>query len=621
MPSPRSYFNQLLVKLASLALALWLLASDAFITPALAQTVATPGLISAAELTTSLDDSYPSATAQWQSTTLPYFESFRARDGSANYVWLRFSLPKAQGTSSLGLFTARHLLNLDVYVNGALLYSERAQSQHYLGWNMPLLVELQAGTLQQDSNEVVLALKKSSGSSYINALFVEPFALATQRYQRAYFMQVQVAFIACITSVLLGLLCFGLWWIRRASKEFLYLACSFFAWGFGMFYMYRAEPLWPDWESWNAFANYCFGLSSIAMLAFIGRAVSMRFKQWLQPLLALVTVGFITAYLLPINVGYSLAYLLNLFVVTANVFVAVKVAMLLFKNRNNSAAWVVISAFSVLLLFSGIDMLRYYRAVQSGSGFNYTTLTQFSFVISLSVLFTHLISRYWNALADSEKMNTELVSRIRQATHELEQNLAEQHQQALQQKTLEERQKIYRDLHDDVGAKLTSILHSAEGSNQKQMARAALDSLRETIHHANYHGQSLAELLSTAIEEMQIRLQAAGLSFTASTNTLGKQRLLNSQESYHLTRALRELINNVLHHAKATHVQFTVFEDSQRGFVLQLHDNGQGFQPEAANGNGLANIRERLQQIRGSVQWRSVLEKGCRVELSIPLLA
>jgi signal transduction histidine kinase len=582
-----------------------------------AQAATSDPVISTIELAATTTDMLPAADAQWQQSALPYFNSYQQAEQLPGFLWFRFSLPRLASGETLGLFTARHMLNLDVYVNGEKLYSERSQNANYLSWNMPLLVELQPGSLNLERNEIVLALRSSTGTTYLNKIYVEPYATARERYAAAYFYQVQMAFIALITSIVLGLLTFALWVTRRQHVEYLYFCSSCLSWAGVMLYMVLPYPLWPHWESWNVAAYFCINLTALAVLAFICRVLKFKARAWLIRLLWLQGLGQLAVLLLPHTLGFPLAYLLNLLSLIGFLVIGIRLARLLRTRPTTSVLWISASLL-VVVVFLSIDMLRYFVGINSGSGFNYNTLTQFGFVFTLAILFGHLISQYSRALQASEQMNVELVSRIQAATVELEHHLAERHQLELQENTQQERQRIYRDLHDDVGAKLTSILHSADTSKQKQMARAALESLRETVHHANYPGQTMQELLHMVTEEMQIRLQAAGLRFMEENTKLNKDRPLSSKESYHLARVMRELINNILNHAKADEVHLRATVQEGKGFIVTIRDNGRGFQTDSAAGNGLNNIRHRMQELGGQARWVSSIGQGCTVEITLP---
>ena len=135
MTNPKS---QVLAKLASVVMAVLLLAG-----PVHCQSLQT---LTDVEMVGSTTDSPPAGNADWQRAQLAYFSSFTKADSAPDYVWVRFWLPAASDGNTQALFIARHMCNVDLYVNGVRLYSERAGD--YIGWNTPLLVELQPATLQ-----------------------------------------------------------------------------------------------------------------------------------------------------------------------------------------------------------------------------------------------------------------------------------------------------------------------------------------------------------------------------------------------------------------------------------------------------------------------------------------
>jgi signal transduction histidine kinase len=81
---------------------------------------------------------------------------------------------------------------------------------------------------------------------------------------------------------------------------------------------------------------------------------------------------------------------------------------------------------------------------------------------------------------------------------------------------------------------------------------------------------------------------------------------------------LRELINNVIVHARATRV--LVSAHYQRGrFTLVVSDDGAGRRPETwAHGLGLGGIRKRVKLLGGEVHWRENGARGIRCEIRVP---
>lgn len=574
--------------------------------------------IVAAESVITGSDTPPPASAPWEAATLPYLQSFAAASAEPQYVWLRFSLPPAGTDEKLGLLITRHMRNLTIHVNGQLIHTERADpAQDYLGWNTPLLVELQTATLSLPQNEVMLGLYQSVGSSYVNAPVVGPWSAVEPLYRSNYFLQVQIAFIAFIACMVLGMLTFGLWVTRRQHMEYLYFCASSVSWAMVMLFMALPRPLLMDLKSWIVLSYFNTNFAGLAFMAFVARVLKFRARSWLKGGLTLLVILSLLILALPPRSGFLLAGPMHGFTLLALLVVSVRTLAQFKRLHDNNTAWISVSLVALLIL-PAFDMVRFIDAFRTGQGFSAPTLTQFGFPFSLAILFMHIIHQYWRALRDSERLNQELVQRVQAATLELEKHLNVRHQQELHESAQQERQKIYRDLHDDVGAKLTSILYSADTDKQKQMARAALESLRETIHHANYQQQSLQELLDTVSDEMQTRLEAAGLQFQLTAQPLGNDRELSSQESYHLTRALREITNNILNHAHATVVQLNARAEGRAGYLLEIQDDGRGFQAGSSGGNGLANIELRLQELQGKAIWSTSAGQGCKVQLWLP---
>jgi signal transduction histidine kinase len=609
--------SQVLAKTTRL-LAAWTLIQGLALQLCHAQPATSISTITSAESIVTNTDVPPAATAAWTPIALPWFQSFRDNSGEPAYVWMRFSVPAPASTEKLGLLITRHMRNLTIHVNGQLLHSERLDpARDYLGWNTPLLVELQTATLSQPRNEIVLGLYQSIGSSYLNAPMIGPYSQIEPLYRDSYFLQVQVALIACIACMVLGMLALGLWAIRRQHLEYLYFGASGISWALVMLFMYLPSPLLMNLKSWIVLSYFNTNFAGLAFIAFIARVLRFRAQAWLKLGLALLGLCCVLILLLPARSGILLAVPLH----GATMFALLVTGMLTLvqyrRVHSTNARWMALSLLAMLVL-PAFDMVRFFNAFRTGAGFSSPTLTQFSFPFSLAILFVHIIYQYWHALRASERLNQELVVRVHAATTELEQHLNLRHQQELQESTEQQRRRIYRDLHDDVGAKLTSILHSADTGKQKQMARAALESLRETVHHANYQQQTLQDLINTACEEMQLRLQAAGLQFVPPAQTLSSDRGLSSQESYHLTRALREITSNILTHAHATTVQLHARDEGSAGFLLEIQDDGRGFLPGGAGGNGLSNIALRLQELQGRAEWHSSAGKGCKVQLWLP---
>ncbi len=205
-----------------------------------------------------------------------------------------------------------------------------------------------------------------------------------------------------------------------------------------------------------------------------------------------------------------------------------------------------------------------------------------------------------------------------------------------QQRMMErERTRIARDMHDEIGSKLTRISFLSEltkttppGSTESEqqlagIARASrelLATLDELVWAVNPRNDNLEHVASYLA-------QYAGEYFQ---NTATECRLelpsqlphceLTSEMRHNLFLAFEESLNNVLKHSKASIVNIRMF-NSNGSFEISVADNGSGFDPAAVSegGNGLSNMRQRLSEIGGHCAISSQPAGGAVVRLVVEL--
>src|SRR5208282_1731083 len=96
---------------------------------------------------------------------------------------------------------------------------------------------------------------------------------------------------------------------------------------------------------------------------------------------------------------------------------------------------------------------------------------------------------------------------------------------------------------------------------------------------------------------------------------------LNSDLRREFFLVFKESINNVIRHAECDQVEIT-FEAVGNGLLLQVRDNGKGFQPPKSDGHGhgLASMQERARRLGGRLEVYSVPGEGTIVRLTAPLI-
>ncbi|WP_339748706.1 ATP-binding protein [uncultured Maricaulis sp.] len=181
----------------------------------------------------------------------------------------------------------------------------------------------------------------------------------------------------------------------------------------------------------------------------------------------------------------------------------------------------------------------------------------------------------------------------------------------------EERTRIARDMHDNIGAQLLGALHSRDDDRKNSMIRETLTDLRDIINDASGGTRSLDETLADLRLETAERLASVGIALEW-VNEAGDLAGLPPQAGHALRSLLREAASNVLKHSGASVMRVEIRYDGNRA-ELVIEDDGSGFDPaDRTGGNGLANMQGRLAGLDGRLE---ILPSaaGTRLAASFPL--
>src|SRR5690606_27249208 len=146
---------------------------------------------------------------------------------------------------------------------------------------------------------------------------------------------------------------------------------------------------------------------------------------------------------------------------------------------------------------------------------------------------------------------------------------------------------------------LMGALHSPDVVRKDTLVRETLADLREIINNASHPDLSLEEVLADLRSQISEHLHTAGMQLDWSVrheaSAMPSPQVVNALRAF-----LREAVQNVLKHSGATRVSITVSHD-QAGIGMEIADDGHGFDPATAPaGNGLANMRSRVEALGGT---------------------
>ena len=190
--------------------------------------------------------------------------------------------------------------------------------------------------------------------------------------------------------------------------------------------------------------------------------------------------------------------------------------------------------------------------------------------------------------------------------------------QAVERGRSEERVRIAQDLHDDIGARLLTLMYKAQNSEVEDYIRHTLHELKTLTRGLAAKDHRLSHAVGEWKADMSNRLNIARCELDWAFSYDDDVMLTVVQWSA-LTRILRELVNNVIAHGKASHVWL----DAQlidRHLRIRVADDGEGRAPQQWRpGLGVGGVRKRVKQLAGHVRWEENSPQGivCVVDLRL----
>ncbi len=186
-----------------------------------------------------------------------------------------------------------------------------------------------------------------------------------------------------------------------------------------------------------------------------------------------------------------------------------------------------------------------------------------------------------------------------------------------------ERERIYADLHDDLGARLLEMIYTASDKTTADGARAILQDLRDVVSRSRSEPGTLQDVLASIRGEATQRLAAAGAELNWQAADDLPDPVLDQGTALHLHRIVREAISNAIRHAHARRLRVRVALGSARQLMLELTDEG-GIEPMSesagsSGGTGVRNMRDRAHALHGDINWTAGTMGGTKVLLKAPL--
>lgn len=198
----------------------------------------------------------------------------------------------------------------------------------------------------------------------------------------------------------------------------------------------------------------------------------------------------------------------------------------------------------------------------------------------------------------------------------------ELHEQEL--KSSNEKLRISRDLHDNIGSELTLIKSKIDQRIYQIDDQQEIESLTEISNYSKYAMDELRKtiwatktdeiLLSELEEKIDTFVDRFDIEYTLSTDY--SDTAISSIAGLNLYRCVQEAVQNAVKHSQAKNVHISIRSIEKQSYQITVSDNGKGFESnQRQSGNGIENMKARITEIGGQFDLQSS-PKGTQIVFS-----
>jgi two-component system sensor histidine kinase UhpB len=591
--------------------------------PAGAQGPAPKRLILDRALTaTSPNGSFP-VGEKGASVTLPddWSQSRPDYDGS---VWYRLGLRIAGEPPSndlVALYIERACSNLQVRLNGVMVFSGgRMEEPLARNCNRPQLVPLPPSVLHANENVLDIRVQGHSlgrvatrgEAGGLSPVEVDFLSVLRARHAERYFWGVTWVEASSLLLIGMGCVLIAVGWLNRREVYFSYLGWLGLAWAtWSLAWSSRDMP----WSTEVTEFLLCSAWSVLVALAiqffltFAGRR-----SRVIENLIALQWV-LLPASLILVGPQHMFDVAIVWYFVIAAELVGVMGIYLTITRRQRPQDFL---PMAVAVTIGTVALVAELAAQAGVIASPAVSPGQIAVPILFVAVGLRLFLMFAKALRATEADRNRVAGELQRLKAEMQAQVEDLTAQRVGQFTELERTRIASDLHDDLGAKLLTIVHTRDSARIPDLAREALEEMRLSVRGLAGRPVRLDDAIADWRSETMERLGQAHIEARWDNPTLADPPMLSSRMYMQLTRVLREAVSNVIKHSGAVHcVVGCLIEGNDLKIVVR--DDGRGIHTDVTRGQGMSTMKRRAKRMNGQCLVESRPGYGVVILLTVPL--
>ncbi len=464
-----------------------------------------------------------------------------------------------------------------------------------------------------DPLEEVAARQRSGG---LSELVVGPQSELRMRHDEDLFWNVTLSLVTGATIAVLGVFMLAVAWVRRSEPAYLYFGVMLIGWTLiGTRVWVRDLPV--DHWVFEAMISCLYPPVVACAVLFLQRyggrrhrgiEAAMVLQCFLVP--ATILLGGPGRFFQVVT-SWSTLYVLEV------AWAAAHFLRVAWVSRRREF-WAMAAALAVILMVAGVEVMVQHDVL----GLPRLHLMQFAMPVLFFALGLRLVQQFVEAVQAAEAARAHLEQRVLERATEIERSYAHLAELRIEQVAEAERKRIAGDLHDDLGAKLLTIVHTSNDDRIATLAREALEEMRLSVRGLTGKPVKIADALADWRAETVSRLSQSAVQVDWTSTHENDERHLSARAFVQTTRILREATSNIIKHSGANACSIRcVIDDTDFNLVIQ--DNGRGIPMELDGkldrGHGMASMKRRAKQLAGQCLVESGPGYGTVIRLTLPL--